>query len=172
MKCLGFLLTLILSSQVFAAKFTAAQNINSGPAQKLADVVNWINQQQPDWDAGNVLALNFTRSASEKNATTKKQLSYAKGGATVDDTQKYFQGQDVATIVDYALFAVENGELEEEVASYRQALTAALNDVKADSTLEVYGSGHADEDGSWQILYIFDTTTNQVIFLQIGYHGT
>jgi hypothetical protein len=102
-----------------------------------------------------------------------KQLSFI-NGATVDDSQENFRNSSVKQIVDFALYAVENQESEYEAdfKTARANLTAALNAIKANKTLEIYGNQHADEDGSWNMIYVFDTKTNQVLIVTIGFAGT
>ncbi|WP_374076786.1 hypothetical protein [Bdellovibrio bacteriovorus] len=175
MKLLGFIATIAISVPTLAAKFAPIANVNSVPAQKLAAVVQVINQnEQAFGDAGNVSAYVFSRKATETDAKTVKQMSFAKGGANTDDDQRDFQNTSVSKIVEFALYAVEiqDQDYEAEFKSARENLTKALTAIKADPTLKIYGSGHADEDGSWQILYIIDTKTSQVLMVTIGFHGT
>ncbi len=120
-------------------------------------------------------AFSFTRSNdSELNANTVKQLSFAKGGATSDDTQFSLQDQTPSQMIQFVLEAVENQEFEFE-ADFKTAkteLTAVLKVIKADKNLEVYGSGHADEDGSRQTIYVLDTAANEILMVTIGFSGT
>lgn len=175
MKLLGFIATIAISVPAFAAKFASITNVNSAPVQKLAVVAEVIAQNEDVFgDAGDVSAFVFSRKATETDAKTVKQMSYAKGGATSADDQRDFQNVSVSEIVEFALYAVEihDQDYEAEFTSARANLTKALTAIQADPTLKIYGSGHADEDGSWQILYIIDTKTSQVLMVTIGFHGT
>jgi hypothetical protein len=121
-----------------------------------------------------VKAFSFTRNATELDANTIKQLIFVKGGATTEDTQFDLVDLSAADTVKYVLLAVE-GQENEFGADFKAAitnLTAALKTIKADKQLKVFGSGHADEDGSWQIVYILDTVANEVLMVTIGFTGT
>jgi hypothetical protein len=85
-----------------------------------------------------------------------------------------FNNTNVSKIVEYSLYAVENveGDAPEAFKAARTLLTEALLDIQADSSLKVYGSGHADEDGSWQNIYVIDSKNNEVLKFTIGYAGT
>lgn len=176
MKFLAMLIvSTVLSGHALAANFMPVNRINSVPAQRLAAVASVIIRNKDSFgDAGRIEAYSFVRKNTEQNHNTIKQLSYARGGATVDDTQLDLQKATIPQIVEYAFFALENGDQENDRAfqSGKANLANALKAIKADSRLKLYGSGHADEDGSWQILYVLDTTVNQILMVKIGYNGT
>jgi hypothetical protein len=170
----AIVLASIFSAQILAAQFSQIGKLSSPAAQKLAQAgLSIVNNQDVFGDNGKVVALTFTKKSTENNMATTKQLSF-KNGANSDDFQKDFKRTNVKEICDFAFNAIENGESENEAAfkAARINLTAALNAVKADKTLEIYGNQHADEDGSWNILFVFDTITNQILMLKIGYSGT
>jgi hypothetical protein len=164
----------LFSTQLFAAQFSKISEISSPAAKILARTgLNIVKNQEVFGDVGRVVALNFTRKVTETDMATVKQLSY-KNGATSDDYQEDFQNVSVKKIVEFALYAVENQEAD-YAADFKAArinLTNALNIIKADKTLKIYGNQHADEDGSWNILYILDTKTNQILVVVIGFSGT
>lgn len=176
MKFLGLILVSVLfSGQVFAAKFVSISNVKSLTSQKLARAAAVIiNNESVFGDAGSISAFSYVQKSTELTGTMIKQLSFAKGGATTDDTQVDFSNQSVGKIVDFALYAVENQETEDEPAfkTAQVQLAMALKNIQADPNLKIFGSGHADEDGSWQILYVVDTTSKQILMVKIGYFGT
>jgi hypothetical protein len=176
MKHLGFALSMIFSTTVFAAKFAPVPTVHSPTAQKLAEVASSIAKDGTTFgDAGAVAVYAFTRNETERDFTTIKQLSFAKAGATADDHQEDFQNQSTAQIVKFALDTLREDQEEINTPAYKAAasgLTAALDAIKADPGLKVYGNQHADEDGSWQILYVVDATAHQILMVKIGYSGT
>lgn len=167
-------LSCLVSAQVFAAKFSPIIKVSSASSQRLAEVGQKIVENEEMFgDSGAVEAFSFSRKDTESDRSTMKQLSY-KNRATSDDTQVDFLGKSTKEIVNFALYAVENQDNEEakDFIAGRLALTEAINAVKADKSLKIYGNQHADEDGSWNILFIFDTKTNQILMVKIGYSGT
>lgn len=176
MKFLATLLvTTIISGQALAANFMPINNINSVAAQKLAAVGVAIAKDKDTFGrASKVAAFSFVKKNTEKDHSTIKQLSFARGGATTDDTQMDLQAASIPQIVEYAFYAIENGDQENDrtYQSAKAGLANALRAIKSDSRLKLFGSGHADEDGSWQILYVLDTTSNQILMVTIGYYGT
>jgi len=170
----AMILASLFSAQVLAAHFSPVPQMSSQNAQKLSKAaIGIINNKNVFGDSGAIKVFTFTRKSTETNLTTTKQLSFIHG-ATSDDNQEDFKNADVKKIVDFALFAIENQENENanEFKIARSNLTAALKAIKADKSLEVFGNQHADEDGSWNILFVFDTKTNQVLMVKIGYSGT
>ena len=164
----------LFSTQLFAAQFSPIRKMSSPAAQKLAKAGLSITKNEEVFgDVGGVVALTFTRKATETNMATMKQLSF-KNGATTDDSQEDFKTASVKEIVDFAFYAVENqeGDYQAAFTTARSDLTKAVNAIKADKTLEIYGNQHADEDGSWNMLFVFDSKTNQVLMVKIGYSGT
>jgi len=164
----------IFSAQVFAAQFSQISKLSSPAAQKLAQAgLSIVKNPDVFGDSGKVIALTFTRNASESNMATMKQLSY-KNGANSDDSQIDFKNAGVEQIVDFAFNAFGEYGADNDAAfkTARSNLAAAIKAIKADKTLKIYGNQHADEDGSWNILFVFDTTTNQVLMVKIGYSGT
>lgn len=176
MKNLGFIIiSTIFSAQVFAAKFTPITNVDSKAVQKLATVAATIVKKENVFgDASSVKAFSFIRNATELDANTIKQLSFVKGGATSEDTQFDLVDLSAPDTVKYLLLAVEGqeNEFEADFKSAKTNLTAVLKMIKADKQLKVFGSGHADEDGSWQIVYILDTVANEILMVTIGFTGT
>jgi hypothetical protein len=175
MKILSaIILSSIFSVQVFAAQFTTISKLSSPAAQKLAQVgLSIVKNEDMFGDNGSVSTLAFTRKATESNMATVKQLSY-KNGATSDDSQEDFKNVSTDKIIDFALFAlaIQDEDQENAFKVARSHLTTAINAIKADKSLEIYGNQHADEDGSWNILFVIDTKTNQVLIVKIGYSGT
>ncbi|NUM88646.1 MAG: hypothetical protein HUU37_05535 [Bdellovibrionales bacterium] len=47
-----------------------------------------------------------------------------------------------------------------------------MNTVKADRNLKIYGTNHANEDGSWQILNVLDKENQEVLLIRLGWYGT
>lgn len=176
MKFLAMLIvTTVLSGHAVAANFMPINQIKSVPTQRLAAVASVIIRDKDTFgDAGRIEAYSFVRKNTEQNHNTIKQLSYVRGGATVDDRQIDLQQASIPKIVEFAFFALENGDQDNDrtFQAGKQNLANALRAIKADSRLKLYGSGHADEDGSWQILYVLDTTANQIMMVTIGYYGT
>ncbi len=169
-----FMLVTFFSAQVFAAQFSPVSKLDSSSAQKLAQAgLSIVSNQDVFGDNGAVVAFSFTRKATEADMSTVKQLSY-KFGANSDDSQEDFQNASVKNIIDFAFTAIEiqEGENENAFKIARANLTVALNAIKADRTLRIYGNQHADEDGSWNILFVFDSKNNQVVMVKIGYSGT
>lgn len=169
------LLSALFSTHVFAAKFKTIPNVSSTAAQKLSSAAAGIvGQQEIFGDSSTVLALSFERKLTEADAQTIKQLSFMKAGANSDDGHDELTSANLKDIVSYALYAIENQESEypTEFTKAQQDLTEALKYIKADRKLKIFGSSHADEDGSWQVLYILDTVKKEVLLVKIGFWGT
>lgn len=176
MKNLGFIIiSTLLSAQVFAAKFTPITSVDSKVVQKLAlAAATVVKKEKVFGDSSSVQTFSLTRNDTELDANTIKQLSFVKGGATTEDTQFDLEDLTASKTVEYILQAVA-GQEAEFGADFKVAktnLTAALKGVKADKQLKVFGSGHADEDGSWQIIYVLDTVANEILMVTIGFSGT
>ena len=167
-------LTSLFSTQVFAAKFARVSKLSSLSVQKLAEAgLKIVKNEEVFGDNGSVDTMSFVRKSTETNMASMKQLSF-QNGANTDDSQEDFQNATVKKIIDFAFYAVENqeGEYEEVFRAARKNLTDALNVIKADKTLKIYGNQHADEDGSWNMIFVFDTENNQILMVKIGYSGT
>lgn len=163
------------STAAFAAKFEKITEMKSGAAQQLNRVVSRLPKTILG-DAGYVAAYSFTRSDAEEDLNTVKQLNHAKAGLTSDDSgADELQNTSAEGLADHLLAAScyqAEDERKAACARSRADLTKALKFVKADKKLQIFGTNHADEDGSWQVLDVLDSAKKQVLFIKIGYVGT
>ncbi|MBY0517070.1 MAG: hypothetical protein K2P81_09190 [Bacteriovoracaceae bacterium] len=175
MKTFVLVFSILISTQTFAAKFTGIKKMKSSAAQSFALMVESVVKDEATFGkASSIDMLSFSRKSSETDEKTIKQLSYVRGGANSDDNHDVFDNASIEVMVEYVLEAVSNieSDYETQFASARKTLAAGLKKVKADKNLKILGSGHADEDGSWQILYILDSKNSEILMVTIGYFGT
>lgn len=175
MKSLFVVLSLTLSlsaTSAFAAKFTPVK-MKSAAARELQQTVNTLIKGEGIFgDAGFAKSYSFTRKATEVDLQTMKQLNFAKAGLNSDDKGAIlFQSKSAKQLAEYLLEALRFEESSPHDDAV-ETLSDALSAVKAERNLVIYGTNHADEDGSWQILDILDTKNDEVLIIRIGYHGT
>lgn len=165
----------LVAAPAFAAKFRLVPSMESPAARALSKAAAEIIKDDVVYgDASGISAFGVKRAATEKDVNTMKQLNFAKGGVNSDDSNgELLDGATAEELADFLLEAVSR-DPEDEVAfaKARLELIKALEGVKASPGLKVYGATHADEDGSWQILDIFDVAARQVLFVRVGYYGT
>jgi len=165
-----------VSTSAFAAKFTPVKPLKNAAMEQLAKVVEEMNKDEESFgDAGGVFRVTFKRKPTEKDLNTVKQLNFQKGDLFVGDVgAERMDDKSVDELIEHLLYAVENveSEREEQFAKAKAKLKVVLAAVKQSKGLVIYGTGHADEDGSRQILNVLDTKNNQIVLVMIGYHGT
>lgn len=157
------------------AKFTPIKTMRAKSAQAFVDAVKPIVKNVDVFgDASYVGTFSFTRKETEEDINSVKQLNFAKGEIDSDDrVEAVSADQSAEALAEHLLYAINNSIEETNVfVTARKSLIKALNDVKADSTLQIFKSNHAFEDGSWQILTILDVKNAEVLLVKIGYYGT
>ncbi len=168
---LGLTLSLSATSS-FAAKFSPVK-MKSVAARELQQTVRTLIKDKGIFgDAGYANSYFFTRKPTEVDLQTMKQLNFAKAGLNSDDKGALlFQSKSAEELAEYLLDALTFEESSPHDTAV-ETLADALRAVKAERNLVIYGTNHADEDGSWQVLDILDTKNNEVLIIRIGYHGT
>ena len=174
MKLLSLTLAMtLMGSSVFAAQFKSAR-MQSVAAQKLAQAAATIARDQENFgDAGTIKSVVFVRKTGEADRNTIAQLNHIYGGLNSDDQGALDMSRKSAHDLATHLLSF-NSQYEDENAYVRalNSLTDALEAVKADKNLRIYGTNHADEDGSWQIIDVLDIKNHQILFIRLGYSGT
>jgi hypothetical protein len=167
-------LAILIATPAFAAKFRPTEKMKSTAAQGLEKVATEVVKHKSTFgDAGMVTAYTFTRDESEADLNTAKQLNSQKGGFNSDDLRaEDMSKESAASLADYILSANSQPDDQAAYDTAHQNLERALNLVKRDSTLKIFGASHADEDGGWQILDIVDLNSKQVLFIKVGMNGT
>jgi hypothetical protein len=172
----SFLVVAGFSTSALAAKFTPVKPMKNAAMEKLAQVVESMNKDEESFgDAGSVVRVTFTRKPTEQDLNTVKQLNFQQGDLFHGEVGAVsLDGKSADEMIAHILYAVENVEAEREAAfaKAKKQLKPALRAIKRNKSLKIYGAGHADEDGSRQILNVFDTKNNEILFVMIGYHGT
>lgn len=173
MKLLSLTLAMLIGSSAFAAQFQSAR-MQSAAAQKLAQVATTIARDKENFgDMGTIKSVVFTRKAGEQDRNTVAQLNHQLGGLNSDDQSAVDMNRQSAKALANHLLSF-NSQYDDENAYVRalNSLEDAIQAVKADKNLRIYGTNHADEDGSWQILTILDFKNHQILFIRLGYSGT
>jgi hypothetical protein len=173
-KHLIALLVAFFSTTSFAASFQVISQMKSVSARNLAQTASKVAAQADVFgDASAVRAYSYTTKGGEKLLNTLKQLNFAKGGLNSDDSgAESMQHLSARQLAEHLLAASSQYDDQEAYDRAVAQLTKALQAIKADAQLQIFGTNHADEDGSWQILNILDVSNRQVLFIKIGYHGT
>ena len=157
---------LAFANSVFAAKFEKIPAMKSVSARILAAVASKMARNQDVFgDASYVHAFSFT--GGEEVVPSMEQLNR---GSKVN----LMQGKSAVVLAGHLLenLSQPDDDQEQAVAKARVDLEKAFRAVKADKSLKIYGASYGNEDGSWQILDILDTTNSEVLFIKIGYSGT
>lgn len=174
MKLLSLTLAMMmLGSSAFAAQFKSAR-MQSAAAQKLAQAATTIARDKENFgDMGTIKSVVFTRNAGEADRNTIGQINHMYGGLNSDDQSAIDMSRKSAKDLANHLLSF-NTQYDDENAYVRalNSLEDAIAAVKADRTLRIYGTNHADEDGSWQILNVIDMKNKQILFIRLGYSGT
>ncbi len=158
----------------FGAKFKVVSEMTSKDAQGLFEVVDEIVENPNTFgDVSMVSAYSFTKKKSEEDLNTVKQLNHIHAGLNSDDIGAAALDEDpVEDLADHLLAADSAPENEKAYAAAKAQLVKALKAVKTDKNLKIFGTQHSDEDGTWQVLDIFDAENQEVLFIKIGYSGT
>jgi hypothetical protein len=174
MRSVIAVLLFFASASTFGATFEPVKTMTSSAAKKLAAAVDSIAKNEKVFgDDSSSAAYSFTRKKSEQDLNTVKQLNHAYGGIfSGDPAGESIDSKSPGELASYLLHAVENMSGEEGYDEGAALLTEALEAVKADPDLKIYGTSHADEDGSWQIINLFDVKRHQILLVRIGYNGT
>lgn len=171
-----FAFAFFASGSAEAAKFKplTSSKLESSALKNLAAVAKRIiNDESAFGDAGRVAAYSITRGDGEANLNTMKQLNRRLGGLNSDDSSGVsMQGESARELAAYLLEAFSQSEEEDKMDKAKDELEAAIAAVKRERGLEIFGTNHADEDGSWQILSILDSNNEEALFIRIGYFGT
>lgn len=173
---------LLCIATIAAAPAFAAQ-IKLAPATKNASLRNLAIALQPlakkssvYGDQTRAATYDYSSVATEPAINTVKQLNFMKAFLNSDDSgADLMQNKSPAALVAHLLDLVDGyvpDESEAEYAQIKANLLRALTAVKADSKLKIFGTNHADEDGSWQILDVLDTENHQILLLKVGFKGT
>lgn len=166
-----------LSHSAFAAKFAKTPNMSNQAAQSLQKLAAKLAKNKNLYgDMGYVSAFNISDNESQEAIKTAKQLNHMKGNLNSDDDSGAGYNNISATKIAEGVFEYLNGFDSDESEKAHQEnlvnLVEALDAVKADRDLMIFGTMHSDEDGTWTILDIVDTKNNQILFIQLGFSGT
>ena len=177
MKQLGLLIiSLTISGQVFAASFTTISDASSASLKALIKSGKEIVKNKKSLGQATTLGIYsyVKKNESDSDVNMLKQMSYKKGGANSDDNYEELSKSSVAQIVDFSYKAInpQDDGSEKVFKTTKDSLTEALKEVKKNHDLKIFGNGHADEDGSWQIIFVLDTKTKEIVMLKIGFIGT
>lgn len=166
-----------LSHSAFAAKFAKTPSMSNPAAQNLQKLAaKFAKNKDLYGDVGYVSAFDISGNESQEAIKTAKQLNHMKGNLNSDDDSGAEYNNLSATKIAQGVFEYLNGFDSDENEKAHQEnlanLAEALDAVKADRELMIFGTIHSDEDGTWTILDIVDTKNNQILFIQFGYSGT
>ncbi len=171
----AFVITaLMFSNATWAAKFERISRMKSSRIERLAAVALLLQRNERAFgDCSSTARYSFTRNASEADRNTIKQLNIAKAGVFTDEGDPTLIGnrpadQVVATLLENA----NSEEYEAAVNAGRATLTPAVRAVIRRNGVSVYQANHANEDGSWQIIDVFDPRNNEVLIVRFGFCGT
>ena len=168
--------TLALGLPAHAAKFESSSKMTSPAAQKLARLVNSLRADKATWgDSTGARAYSFERNDQEEDINTAKQLNKAKAGLNSEETGAWsLQGKSAKAMAEHLLanYEVHDEDFEKARRSVAAQLMLALEAIKEDRRLKVFGAGHSDEDGTWQILNVLDTKNDEVLLITFGFSGT
>lgn len=175
-KISAILISLLFVSPVFAAKFKSESKSSSVRAEKLVELVQGLIKNESVFGtASSVQVYSFTRKDTEQNLNTIKQLNHAYGGIfSGDEAGEELQSksaEELTTLL-FDNIANQDASSEKSYTEGRAAVVKALSVVKTNPNLKIYGTSHADEDGSWAIINILDEKNSEVILIQIGFSGT
>lgn len=148
--------------------------MKSAAAQHLAKVAEAVVRNEKTFgDASKVEVYAFTRKSSERDLNSIKQLNFRRAGLNSDDIgAKEMQTLSAEQLAEHLLNANSQPDDQNAFDKAKSELEAAINLVKSDPQLQIYGTNHSDEDGSWQVLDIIDTSNQEILLIKIGYNGT
>jgi hypothetical protein len=174
------ILALGFASSAHAAKFKSLRSLSNPALEEIANSAEkFFKDEETFGDCSSVQAYSFVRKATEKNLNTMKQLNIAKAGVWADDDEETALANPRAESKELIKILFENVNYEEEqtvkLAPAMQELSELLDKAsnsRRNKNLEIYESGHANEDGSWRVLDLLDTKNNEVLLIRVGFCGT
>lgn len=180
MKTILAFIVLAVATSASAATFKSLPELSRPVIANLADVTGSILAKNGGiyGDASAINAYAYTKKSSERDINTVKQLLMKKGLANTEDLNHVTTAHPFKTKELALSTLVLNGELnhldeddQKKVSADAEKLTAALN-ITATSGVRFFTAGHADEDGTWNLLIILDQENQEVLVLSFGFRGT
>lgn len=167
----------LMATTVFGANFKPVKRLGSAAVENLSKVVDQVTQNESIFgDSSFGEGFSFTAKEGEEVLNTIKQLNRKRGDLNSDDKSAIdFEGKSAEQLVEHLLYAFSNSVDSDQEKAFNEAkakLTNALRRVLSNKTLKIFGTNHADEDGSWQIIDVLDTQRSQILFIRFGYFGT
>lgn len=156
----------------FAAKFELATKAKNASVRELVKTAKGIIKNERVFgDASRVNVYDYTRSDSQTDLNTVRQLNHMKAGLNSDDDAGTLEKNSAAKLADWMFenSVDDDGSLIDDA---KREMADALKAIKADRSLQLYSTAHGDEDGTWTVLNILDTENSQVVLIMIGYSGT
>jgi hypothetical protein len=175
-----FILALGFATSAQAAKFKSLRTLSNPALEEIAESAQkYFKDEELFGDCSSVQAYSFVRKPTEKNLNTMKQLNIAKAGVWADDDEETALANPRTEAKELIKILFENVNYEEEqtvkLAPAMKELSELLDTAtqsRRNKDIEIYESGHANEDGSWRVIDLLDTKTNEVLLIRVGFCGT
>lgn len=166
-------LTSAFAQPASAAQFKKITNMDNDAAQSLVAVAKRMARDENKFGSNSyTTAYLVSNNENQSTLNTAKQLNHMNGNLNSDDDSGAGYNNFSATQIADSMLEYLNDFDKNENRDIYDELVGAIEDVKADSNLKIFGTMHGDEDGTWTILDIIDTKNNQALYVQLGYSGT
>lgn len=181
-KILAVLL-LSLSTGAFAAKFTTISKLQDTKVEALSSVFAKATDDEAIFgDCLDLASFKVEKKKTEANLNTMKQFHIAYAGIFADngETTSLVKPKDTFKVArsllthgdDYDWMSDKQKEvLEASITKVANALYEATGSLK-DKTKELYETFHSDEDGTWSVLSVYDTESQEILMMKTGFCGT
>jgi len=167
------ILAALSAPDAFAAKYMTVAKASNPSVQKLvANLAQTLRDKKRFGDVSFVRTFSFDRSQSQTDLNVVKQLNHMYAGLNSDDSAgKSFENKSAGQLTD-SLFENSTDNDASVIDGAKYEFRELVLAVKNDRALQIYGTNHSDEDGTWQILNILDTENDQVVLIRMGFSGT
>lgn len=174
---------LSLSTGAFAAKFTVVPKLNDTKVETLSEVFAKATKDADIFgDCKDLASFKVEKKKTEANLNTMKQFHIAYAGIFADngETTSLVKPKDTFKVArsllshdsDYDWMSDEQKVVfEASVTKVANALYEATGSLK-DKTKELYETIHSDEDGTWSVLSLYDTESQEILMMKTGFCGT